>query len=142
MMTRMAHESGPTDAERRAIQNAVDAGDLRRAKALLAGVRRRMDAMSRRKDKQDRKATSRRKSGAAAIKRTRRPVRKTGTKATQPAKKKAKRMPPLTSKACGRCGAQFRPDSGRRRLCSLCRPRTSNSVRTVSGGLPSLRKRR
>jgi hypothetical protein len=45
---------------------------------------------------------------------------------------------------CSRCGKSFKrtPAAPRLRLCDLCRARSSQSVRTVSGGLPTLGKRR
>jgi hypothetical protein len=132
----------PTKAERAAIQKAVDAGDLRRARELIAGVRRRLTATRRRSEKQKRKAVRILQPGPQkpSVKRT---AARTVTAA--PAKPgKTKRNTALPSKACVRCSAKFRPDNGRQQLCSICRPRSSRSksVRTVSGGLPGLGKRR
>ena len=45
---------------------------------------------------------------------------------------------------CVDCGKPFRPpkDEPKRRACLVCRPPRSVSVRTVSGGLPGLGRRR
>jgi hypothetical protein len=66
-------------------------------------------------------------------------VKKSGKKARQKRAMKKVKLPP---KWCTKCGSEFRPTTGRQQRCSVCSPRPSSSVRTVSGGLPGLGKRR
>lgn len=132
-------EHGPTVAERRAVQKAVDAGDMKRAQELLSAIRRRLH----RSENGPRK---RRRHKANSASKRKGPGRLQGEEPASPAVKKAKparKKAPLPKRSCARCGTQFKPNSGRQKLCSLCRPRgsESKSVRTVSGGLPGLGKR-
>jgi fructose-1,6-bisphosphatase/inositol monophosphatase family enzyme len=143
---------GPTESERRAVQQAVEAGDLKRANALLSGIRRRLAKSNRNK--------------RASVQLS------TGTQ-------KAKRRQPRGSSKPSRTVNEVRiVGSSRLALCPVCRREFSvnrdgrvrahrdgagqgkcrgggvkvakawkttnqgNSIRTVSGGLPGLGKRK
>jgi len=132
-------EKAPTEAERRAVQKAVDAGDMKRAQELLGAIRRRLSRL----EKGPKKRSSV-KARSASKRKNSRPVRRKSRQSPSAEKPTgAAQKAPLPEKQCIRCGAQFKPSSGREKLCSLCRPgRNNTSVRTISGGLPGLGKRR
>ncbi len=140
---------GPTEAERRAIQRAVDDGDLRRANELLSGVRRRLRKSNNNKHKKrassaaaEQGASNKSKAGA----KNNGGVRLAGT---------------TRFKVCPVCRREFsvnrdgrlraHKDEARKGKChgsgakvakAWKTTQSSNSLRAVSGGLPGLGKRR
>ena len=143
---------GPTEAERRAIQRAVDQGDHKRAEELLSGVRRRLAKSKKRKKFASSTAG---KQGAAKKSKSR-----TASKRTKDGG--GIRVVGATRfTLCPVCRREFSVNRdgclrahGNLARVGKCRGsgvkvakawKTSpveNSVRTVSGGLPSLGKRR
>lgn len=122
----------PTDDERQAVQRAVDQGDFARAMSLLEGIALRLSKAR----KAERKAQygKKPKNKPAATAQIANPAAENTAKRKQP-----KQQP----RPCTSCGSTFKPISARQRRCNVCVPfNGSSSVRTVSGGLPSLGKRR
>lgn len=136
----MPKKREPSDAERRAIQQAVDAGDLRRARELIEGVRRRLEKSN--GSKPQKQAAAKPKKVRAASASSRATVRQVG--GTRYAR-------------CPQCGREIsvnrdgllRPHmrqpqgpqcKGSRTKAAKAAKGSRGSVRTVSGGLPGLGK--
>jgi hypothetical protein len=146
--SRMGEVRGPTDAERRAVQQAVDAGDMKRAEDLLAGVRRRLARSNTKKNKNKYAAPTGKPTGAAKTKKPKNSkVRQVGTsryvhcpicQRELSVKQDGRLRSHKNQSRTGTCHG-----SGAK-VAKAWRSAKSggNSIRTVSGGLPGLGKRR
>lgn len=141
---------GPTDAERRAIQKAVDGGDLRRAQELLAGVSRRLVKSN--KKRKSSPSVGKRSSRASKSKAARKRSQGVGDEIRLAGTARFTLCPvcrrELSINTDGRLRAhRVRPGEGKCRgsgakVAKAWKGTKSSSIRAVSGGLPGLGKRK
>lgn len=142
---------GPTEAERRPIQRAVDSGDLKRAQELLAGVRRRLAKTSKNKKLAPQESAGQRSSKT--------PTPKAGRKRSSGGGYGVRLAGTARFTLCPACRREFsvntdgrlrahrdqtrggRCDGSGAKVAKARKATKAHSIRAVSGGLPGLGKR-
>jgi hypothetical protein len=157
----MAEVRGLTEAERRAIQQAVGAGDMKRAEVLLSGVRRRLLTSNRKKTKKKLPPAAGTQTGGVRSTGIKKAKSKTGSKTGKPGGA-VRLVGSARFVHCPTCRREFSVNRDGRLRAHKNPSRSgkchgsgskvakvwkaansgSNSIRAVSGGLPGLGKRR
>lgn len=144
---------GPTEEERRAIQQAVDAGDLTRAEDLLSGVRRRLAKSNQSKRRSARSAVAKAEANKEENAKPRSNRSKNGSEVRTVGRARLARCPVCRHEHSVNMDGRLRvhrdvarkakcPGSGAKVAKAWKTANRGNSIRAVSGGLPSLGKRR